>query len=126
MNEIEQNLYLPVSQAYLAQFYSQHEYKSTKVTISFADEKSIGKGKTVIKLERRTIYKNVIKNESNETESNLPPMTQGESVKYLSDKVLEKVTKPPTKFTESTLLQVMKERRQRGRELSKNFKLRDF
>ena len=109
LNEIEQKLYMLVSQAYLAQFYPAHEYKSTKVTISFADEKFVGKGKTILKLGWRTIYKNVVQKESEETETNLPPMTKGESVKYISSKVLEKVTKPPTKFTEATLLQAMKE-----------------
>ena len=109
LNEIEQKLYLLVSQAYLAQFYPPHEYKSTKVTISFADEKFVGKGKTVVKLGWREIYKNVVKDESEETETNLPPMINGESVKYISAKVLEKVTKPPTKFTGATLLQAMKE-----------------
>ena len=109
LNEIEQKLYMLVSQAYLAQFYPPHECKSTKVTISFADEKFVGKGKTVIKLGWRTIYKNVIENETEETETTLPPMIKGESVKYLFSKVLEKVTKPPAKFTQSTLLQAMKE-----------------
>ena len=109
LNEIEQKLYLLVSQAYLAQFYPPHEYKSTKVTITFADEKFVGKGKTILKLGWRAIYKNFVQNESEETESTLPPIINGESVKYISGKVLEKVTKPPTKFTQSTLLQAMKE-----------------
>ena len=38
LNEVEKNLYLMVSQAYLSQFYPAHEYKSTKVTILFADK----------------------------------------------------------------------------------------
>lgn len=109
LNGIEQKLYLLVSQAYLAQFYPAYEYKTTKVTISFADEKFVSKGKTILKLGWRTIYKNIVENKSDETETNLPPMTKGESVKYISGKVLEKVTKPPTKFTQSTLLQAMKE-----------------
>lgn len=109
LNEIEKKLYMLVAQAYLAQFYPPHEYKSTKVTVAFADEKFVGKGKTVIKLGWRVIYKNVVKNESEEIETNLPPMIKGETVKYISAKVVEKVTKPPTKFTESTLLQAMKE-----------------
>jgi len=44
LNEVEKNLYLMVSRAYLAQFYPIHEYKSTKVIISYADEKFAGKG----------------------------------------------------------------------------------
>ena len=37
LNVVEQNLYEMVSQAYLAQFYPEHEYKATTVIISFAD-----------------------------------------------------------------------------------------
>ena len=50
LNTVEQNLYVMVSQAYLAQFYPMHEYKTTMVIISFADEKFVGKGKLVTKL----------------------------------------------------------------------------
>ena len=58
LNEIEKNLYLMVSQAYLAQFYPPHEYKTTKIIISYADEKFISKGKRITKLGWKAIYKN--------------------------------------------------------------------
>ena len=109
LTSIEQNLYLMVSQAYLAQFYPVHEYKTTMVIISFADEKFIGKGKLVTKLGWEEIYKNVVKSETEEAESILPPVKENESVKYVSGKVTEKTTKPPARFTPSTLLQAMKE-----------------
>ena len=109
LNELEQKLYLMVAQAFLAQFYPPHEYKETKIIISFADENFIGNGKNIVKLGWRAIYKNAVQNEAEEPEVNLPPLTKGETVKYLSGKILEKITKPPTKFTESSLLQAMKE-----------------
>lgn len=109
LTTIEQNLYLMVSQAYLAQFYPVHEYKTTMVIISFADEKFISKGKLVTKLGWKTIYKNVVKSETEEAESILPPVKENESVKYVSGNIAEKTTKPPTRFTPSTLLQAMKE-----------------
>ena len=52
LTSIEQNLYLMVAQAYLAQFYPVHEYKATTVIITFADEKFIGKGKLVTNKEK--------------------------------------------------------------------------
>ena len=78
-----------MSQAYLAQFYPVHEYKATKVVISFTDEKFIGKGKLVTKLGWKTIYKNVAKSEAEEEESVLPPVKENESVKYISGKIAE-------------------------------------
>ena len=109
LNEVEKNLYLMVSRAYLAQFYPIHEYKSTKVVISYADEKFVGNGKNVTQLGWKALYKNFEREESDETESVLPPVNEGESVKYISSNIVEKVTKPPKKFTPSTLLQAMKE-----------------
>ena len=109
LTSIEQNLYVMVSQAYLAQFYPVHEYKTTMVIISFADEKFIGKGKLVTKLGWKAIYKNVVKSETEESESILPPVKENELVKYVSGKITEKTTKPPARFTPSTLLQAMKE-----------------
>ena len=75
-------LYVIVSQAYLAQFYPEHEYKATTVIITFADENFIGKGKLVTKVDWK---------------------------EYVSGKIAEKKTTPPKKFTPSTLLQAMKE-----------------
>ena len=109
LNAVEQNLYVMVAQAYLAQFYPVHEYKATTVIISFADEKFIGKGKLVTKLGWKAIYKNVVKSESEEAESILPPVKENELVKYVSGNIAEKTTKPPTRFTPATLLQAMKE-----------------
>ena len=110
LNEVEKNLYLMVARAYLAQFYPIHEYKLTKVIISYTDEKFVGKGKNVTQLGWKALYKNFApKDESEETESVLPPVNEGETVKYVSGKVVEKVTKPPKKYTPSTLLQAMKE-----------------
>ena len=109
LNTVEQNLYVMVSQAYLAQFYPMHEYKTTMVIISFADEKFVGKGKLVTKLGWKAIYKNVGKSETEEAESILPPVKENELVKYVSGKITEKTTKPPARFTPSTLLQAMKE-----------------
>ena len=109
LNEVEKNLYLMVARAYLAQFYPIHEYKSTKVIIFYADEKLVGKGKNITQLGWKALYKNFEREESEETESVLPQVHEGESVKYISGNIVEKVTKPPKKFTPSTLLQAMKE-----------------
>lgn len=109
LTTVEQNLYVMVSQAYLAQFYPAYEYKSTKVIISFASEKFIGKGKLVTKLGWKAIYKNVVQEESDEQETDLPLIREGEMVKYVSGNILEKKTKPPIRFSPSTLLQAMKE-----------------
>ena len=107
--ETEQKLYVMVAQAYLAQFYPVHEYKSMKVVVSFADEEFVGKGKRVIEQGWKAIYQSVRLEEPSEEESVLPALKKGEAVKYVSGEVLEKTTKPPLRFTAATLLQAMKE-----------------
>lgn len=107
--EAEQSLYLLVAQAYLAQFYPAYEYKSTNVVISFADEKFVGKGRRVIEHGWKEIYGNVSHEENDEEELALLALKQGEMVNYVASEILEKTTKPPLKFTASTLLQAMKE-----------------
>lgn len=69
--ETEQKLYVMVAQAYLAQFYPVHEYKSTKVVVSFADEEFVGKGKRVIEQGWKAIYQSVRLEEPSEEESAL-------------------------------------------------------
>ena len=91
LTSIKQNLYLMVARAYLAQFYPVHEYKATTVIISFADEKFVGKGKLVTKLGWKTIYKNVVKSESEDEESILPPVKENEAVKYVSGNIVDNI-----------------------------------
>ena len=46
---------------------------------------------------------------SDDKEQTLPKLTDGDILKFIDAKILDKVTKPPSHFTPSTLLQAMKE-----------------
>ena len=118
MVEIEQNLYLMVARAYLAQFFSIHTYESTKIIIEAEQEKFAATGKIILHDGWKALYKNV---EPTENEATLPDVAENDLVKFHVGKVLEKVTTPPTRFTQTTLLQAMKE----IHKYVKNAKLKD-
>ncbi len=111
LNEKEKNLYRMVALSYLAQFYPIHTYRATRVVIKCGDEEFIGNGKTVLEQGWKTLYQNS-KEEDTETaedDTMLPELSEGEIVRYGDGKVKEKITKPPRRFTESSLLQAMKD-----------------
>lgn len=101
----QQNLYMMLAQSYLAQFYPVYTYTSTKITISCDDELFVGNGKVILDLGWRRIYKN---NEKKD-EPILPSVMENDSVSFIGGKIATKQTKPPSRFTPSTLLKAMKE-----------------
>ena len=112
LDDKEQNLYVMVSLAYLAQFYPIHTYLATKITVKAADETFVGNGKQIIDMGWKALYQKSAKaEEDGEDEGNavLPEVHEGDSVSYMDAKLAEKQTQPPKRFTPSTLLKAMKE-----------------
>ena len=114
LNEQEQNLYFMVAQAYIAQFYPVHIYQSTKLWIECMKESFIANGKVIKQNGWKDVYANDL-DTTKETDSDidkeraLPDICEGETVSYKTGRVLDKQTKPPTRFTPATLLKAMKE-----------------
>lgn len=108
LDEKQRNLYLFVTRAYIAQFYSVHSFQSTKLWIECDGEVFKATGKVVKDMGWRELYAGEAK-EGEEEEKALPDISEGETVRYLDGKVLDKMTKPPTRFTPATLLKAMKE-----------------
>lgn len=108
LNETEKKLYLLVAKAYIAQFFPVHTYKATKITITCAGETFVANGKQVLEMGWKAIYKGEHKDEEKEPPV-LPEVGEGDTVTYKDGTVKEKVTTPPKRFTDATLLQAMKE-----------------
>ena len=115
LTPMQRNIYFLVAQAYLAQFYPAHVYDQTKIGVSFAGENFSASGKTVREMGWKSLYasKKGAKDESDEDEGDsnaaLPPMKKKDIVTMNDAAMDEKQTKPPARFTPSTLLQGMKE-----------------
>ncbi len=127
----ERNIYFLISQAYIAQFYGEHVYEQTKIVVEQCKEEFVANGRVVIDEGWKLLYKRQksksvtdndepdltdergaesdSKKEAIEETDHLPAVKKNDSVLYTDSSVEAKQTKPPSRFTPSTLLQAMKE-----------------
>lgn len=112
INSYEQKVYDLIVRRFLAVFYPDCEYATTTVLGRAADVDFKASGKTILKEGWRYIYNKVVTDEEEKEPSaegenaTLPKFTIGESGTHYPD-LTQKMTTPPKRFTEATLLQVM-------------------
>lgn len=131
LTQAERNIYFLISQAYIAQFYGEHVYEQTKIIVDQCEEEFVANGRVVIKEGWKSLYKrqkSKVNSEGDEPDltddrgaesgpkkdaieeaDHLPAVKKNDSVQYTDSSVEAKQTKPPSRFTPSTLLQAMKE-----------------
>lgn len=111
LNEAERNVYVLVAKAYLAQFYPVHEYNQAKIEMTWVNELFKASGRTVIVEGWKILYTTEDADDKTEegTNETLPNVKVDSFVDVLKTTVTKKVTKPPERFTTTTLLQAMKE-----------------
>lgn len=107
--EVERNLYFLIAQAYIAQFYPIHVYNQTRAEIEHAGEDFIANGRVILTMGWKEIYTNDTKEDDEEDSKTLPDMKKGDKAEFIGATAEKKTTKPPPRFTSSTLLQAMKE-----------------
>ena len=131
LTQAERNIYFLISQAYIAQFYGEHVYEQTKIIVDQCEEEFVANGRVVIEEGWKSLYKrqkSKVNSEGDEPDltddrgaesgpkkdaieeaDHLPAVKKNDSVQYTDSSVEAKQTKPPSRFTPSTLLQAMKE-----------------
>lgn len=120
LTESERNIYFLIAQAYMAQFYGDHEYEQTKITVLQLEERFTVSGRVVIEEGWKSLYKREKKkkedtdsDEEEQEESNsaseLPVVKKGDLVESIDTSIDKRSTKPPPRFTSATLIQAMKE-----------------
>ncbi|MFV0636347.1 DNA topoisomerase 3 [Mitsuokella sp. WILCCON 0060] len=124
MTAEERNLYHLIARGYLAQFYPVHTYDQTKIEVQYKDELFTASGRTERDLGWKVMYQSMKKKSASADESEeegkegkdedestktLPAMRKKDIVNWQRGRLLEKMTKPPVRFTASTLLAGMKE-----------------
>ena len=124
LNEMEKNLYFLIAQSYIAQFYPIHVYNQTRAEIQHAGEDFTATGRVLVEMGWKELYSAEAKEEEDEDSKTLPAMEQGDEAEFLGASAEKKTTKPPGRFTPSTLLQAMKEIHKyvKNPELKKNLK----
>lgn len=106
LSQDELNIYFMIATAYIAQFYPEHIYSSTKLYIEAGKETFISNGKTILQLGWKSLYQSTEKDNNEDTQ--LPPVEKNDFVIFDTDESKELITKPPTRFSASTLLKAMK------------------
>lgn len=108
----EKNVFDAVVRSFIAIFYPEYRYNTTEVIVENAGCFFLTKGCTII----ASGYKEVLNMEPGETNDKetddqdqqiLPQMVEGDSISIESKQILDKMTKPPQRYTVSTLISVM-------------------
>ncbi len=107
ITEIEKNIYKLIAKNYAVQFHPLHIYDETVVAVSYKEEIFSVRGKTVKQNGWREFYIATRAKTEDEIE-NLPKMKKGDVVTYKKSELKKSTTKPPVRFTASTLVQGMK------------------
>lgn len=103
LNEPELRLFELIARRYIAQFYPLHQYLATNVSVSCKDEYFVATGKVVIEQGWRIALPGGHKDK----EQLLPTMVEGDPVRCNTVQCRESKTKPPSRFSEGSLVQAM-------------------
>ena len=111
LTEKEQNLYILVAKAYLAQFYPPQTFLSTKIQIRCAGESFHASGKVILDDGWKQLYHGSLEEKEGDDhpETKLPAVKQGDAVSFQESRIQTRTTKPPARYNASTLLKAMKE-----------------
>lgn len=110
LDEDERRVFDEVVKSVIAICHPQYEYDSTSLLIDISGRLYLSKGTTIKKLGFKEVLKNQ-KEEHKDTKEDklqsLPLLAEGESISVDSLSVIDKITKPPRKYTTSSILTVM-------------------
>jgi DNA topoisomerase-3 len=111
LSDAERSLYELVARRYVQQFLPAFDYLQTRAHINVCGETFIARGRQVVSLGWRAFEKATPGDDADGEESReaapLPPLSEGQALACRSARVLEKRTKPPKPFNDSTLVQAM-------------------
>ena len=106
LSDIETVIYNMIAVRYIIQFYPPCQYNQVKYEITARGMVFAGQGKAITEKGWRTI---VVQSDGEKTEEQkaLPSIEKGQQLQGVAYTIEEKVTTPPKRFTEGTLLAAM-------------------
>ena len=107
LSDIEQNMYELIAKRYVLQFLPAHEYKKITFILAAADEVFMGSGSIVLKQGYKAYEMESQQEDSEEANLKLPALSMGDKIEKANYAIVDKVTTPPKRFTEGTLLAAM-------------------
>lgn len=99
----EKHIYQLIVKRFIAVFYDDYKFKTTKVIIDVLGESFVSKGKIISDLGWKKLYQKM----SDQDEETLPNLKKGDLVQVHETEVQSKQTSPPKPYTEATLLSAM-------------------
>jgi len=106
LTKMEVSIYNQIVISYLAQFLPVHEFMKTTVLIEVEGEKLVVHGKVITINGWLDVYRASEETEKKEIQF-IPEMTKGDTVQCGKVTRIDSKTKPPSRFTEGTLMQAM-------------------
>ena len=109
LSQIEMNIYKLIAKNYAVQFYPVHIYDETVIEVAYKQEKFSARGRITKQIGWREFYVMARAKSDDEVTQNLPKVAKGDSVNYKNSELKKSVTKPPERFSASSLVQGMKD-----------------
>lgn len=109
LSVVELNVYMLIAKNYAVQFYPLHVYDETIVAVNYKNETFTARSKVVKQLGWREFYVAPKNKADDESDTILPMMKTGDNVTHKKSELKPGVTKPPARFTPSSLVQGMKD-----------------
>lgn len=106
----ERNIYDLVVRRFMAVLSEPFQYDEVKIEIAADKGSFFAKGKTPLKQGWKEFYGNLDEDDEDDSDDkaqSLPPLKQGQALTLKGIKITEGKTKPPTRYTEATLLSAM-------------------
>ena len=110
LNDGERKIYDLVVKRFLAVLYPPFEYEQTTVKVKVEGETFVARGKVIKSNGWKEVYENVFSDEEGEDEISeqiLPGINKNDAIKVSKAVETTGKTKPPSRFTEGTLLSAM-------------------
>lgn len=102
LSEDKKKIYQLIVKRFIAVFYPDFVFQTTKVIVTCEKETFVSKGKIVKDLGWKKLYQN-----HNKEDEILPPVKKGDTLYVHDTKIEKKKTTPPKPYTEATLLSAM-------------------
>lgn len=106
LTEEEKNVFNAVVLSLIAIFFPEYEYYSTEIITNIENNLFLSKGTTVKKLGYKEVLSDSDDNDKNENQK-LPELKNNDHVNCVKLEVLEKMTKPPARYTPNSLAALM-------------------
>ena len=115
----EKQVFDLIARRFISVFYPYNIYTITRIIVTCENENFISKGKTIKQAGWTALYegqensdskpktKRGKKNQTDDEDQILPDLSKGDIVKIKEAKAVDKKTKPPSPYTEATLLSAM-------------------